>query len=371
MANGYFERGEIYWVRMDSGFGYEQGVGRPGVILSCNTQNNSSGTVTVAYCSKQPHGVWEVAVEATGCTSYVKCNQIGTVDKMRLGKCIGVLNNAELRELENTLDDYFDLGYVDEEKEAEFERLKNEVSLLMAELESKHKLIIDKDQVIDNMKAKYNKAVDRIVELELDRDIAARKAEVVSAVEEKAVVEEEPESPVVEEQEKVEEPLIESPIEPKPKEEFVRQVVNVNTASAKDISEKLGVSMRVAYDITGYRNKNGAFVELEELLYVPKVSKPMFDRIKDYALIEEPQKVEEPEPEPEEEPDVEEISVEKVNINTASPRELMAVGFSKEVAARIIHHRKMCPPFKNIDELTEIDGLKTRDIRKLRDKLEV
>jgi competence ComEA-like helix-hairpin-helix protein len=280
---------------------------------------------------------------------------------------VGNLSPDEMKEVDNQLEVFLDLGYEDESKEQELIRLRAEVTQYKAKIEYLNESIIARGKEIANMNAKYNKAVDRIVDLELDLDvaqrIAARKAEPVVEVEESTVEAEVP--PVVEEQEKVDEP----------KKEFVREVVNVNTASAKEISEKLGVSMRVAYDITGYRKNNGLFVDVEELLDVPKVTKPMFERIKDHIVIEAesaPEETEEPESEEVEEPKVAaEKEIEKVNVNQANIYELMAVGFSKEVAARIIHSRRTCGPVSSIDELTRTDGVRSKDIRKLGDKLEV
>lgn len=58
-------------------------------------------------------------------------------------------------------------------------------------------------------------------------------------------------------------------------------------------------------------------------------------------------------------------------MNTDNVYKLMEAGFSKTVAHRIVHHQKNCSPFRGIEELLEIDGVTYRDLRKLRDKLEV
>lgn len=60
-----------------------------------------------------------------------------------------------------------------------------------------------------------------------------------------------------------------------------------------------------------------------------------------------------------------------MNVNTANVYKLMEVGFSKTIAGRIVHHQKNCAPFRDIEELLEIDGVKKGDLRKLRDKLEI
>jgi competence ComEA-like helix-hairpin-helix protein len=354
MADGYFERGEVYWVKMGMGVGCEINVTRPGLIVSANEMNNKSPSVLVVFLTTKEHRVsWNsIPVVATGKESWVLCDQIQTVDKSRFAAHLGTLSKAEMRAVEDALEKVFDLGYVDDTEEAEIERLKKEVTKLEAQVACKDESVIARGKEVANLTAKYNKAVDRIVELELDRDIASRICEKKAGL-----IAEKEEQPVVE--------TGKAPVEPK--KEFVRGMTNVNTASAVEISEKLGVSMNVAYSITGYRKKNGLFVDVEELKDVPRITKPMFERIKDYVVIGEPEVTGETEPTVSEG----RKNIERVNINTASPRELMAVGFSKEVAHRIVYHQKNRVPFKSIDELLEIDGVKTRDIRKLRDKLEV
>ena len=58
-------------------------------------------------------------------------------------------------------------------------------------------------------------------------------------------------------------------------------------------------------------------------------------------------------------------------MNTANAHKLMEVGFGKTVAHRIVHHQKHCAPFRSVEELLEIDGITSGDLRELRDKLEV
>ena len=124
MADGYFERGEVYQVRMDSGFGSEQGYFRPGLIVSNNQGNATSPTVNVAFLTTKvkPIGV-NIEVGATGRQSWVLCNQIATVDKARLGSYMGILNSYEQAAVDEALETVFDLGYIDDksikEKEAE------------------------------------------------------------------------------------------------------------------------------------------------------------------------------------------------------------------------------------------------------------
>lgn len=344
MANGYFERGEIYWVRMDSGFGYEQGVGRPGVILSCDKHNTSANTLTIAFCSKQPQRAWEIETEATGCTSYVKVGQIQTVDKSRLGKCIGILNSAEMKELEDVLEDYFDLGYVDDaalkskddeiaDRDTLIEDLKIEVAGVKAEIGKRDDEIASLKMEVEMWQKCYGRCMDMLVDMKVNGDVSRRVVAPVAVVETPVV--EPVEEPVAVEVEKTRldinsctatalkkigfslamaRKIVESRpfnsvedlkrvnglkatvyriMEPKlcckpvvvtevPEEPVVEAPkVNVNTASAKELSEALGLCMNVCYAITGKRKREGLFTSLEQIIVPNRFTEGMLEKHRD------------------------------------------------------------------------------------------
>lgn len=141
--------------------------------------------------------------------------------------------------------------------------------------------------------------------------------------------------------------------------------VNINSASAQEICDALGLSKTVCYSIVGYRKREGLYKSIEDLLNVPRFSKNHFEKYKDLVTVGEE------EPEPEDEPEDEEPKSDKVNINTASLRELMAVGFEKRAAALIVNERRKYGRFRSLDDLAEIPEITGKILRKLRDKLEV
>lgn len=248
------------------------------------------------------------------------------------------------------------------------------------------------------------------------------------------VVEDEEEEPPVADEESVE---VEEPAPVKQKK------ININTVTRKELQEKLGIGEFYAYLITGYRNKNGKFVDLKELLEVPNLAKTFYERYKDRLTIDdedegeievddiEDTKIDKPESEvgkvnintatAQEISDVtgwhvstcyaitghrkrnglfesvdeiaglgrisesmlakhrdkltigkpKEQQPKKLNINQASLRELMDIGFEKRAAALIVNERKKFGNFRSLDELSEIPEISGRVLRKLRDKLEV
>ncbi|MCD8213475.1 MAG: helix-hairpin-helix domain-containing protein [Campylobacter sp.] len=57
-----------------------------------------------------------------------------------------------------------------------------------------------------------------------------------------------------------------------------------------------------------------------------------------------------------------------VDLNTASKKELMDLGFNKNQALNIIKYRK-AHKFKNINELTNVKGIKFSQVEKVKDKI--
>lgn len=168
------------------------------------------------------------------------------------------------------------------------------------------------------------------------------------------------------------EPVVESPVEevieePKQEQEPERKLetgrrLNINTASAQEMHDYLGLSMTVCYSITGTRARNGLYKSIEELRQVPRFAESHWEKYKDMITVGDPEPQESEEQEPES---------DKVNINTASLRDLMAVGFEKRAAALIVNERKKYGRFRSLDDLAEIPEIKGKVLRKLREKLEV
>ena len=370
MANGYFERGEIYQVRADDGFGCETGVFRPGIIVSNDLGNKTSPTVLVAYLTTKDHKErLNYETYATGRRSFVLCNQIITVDKRRLGSLMGVLNQAEMREVDDRLEEVFDLGYTDDtalkEKDREIEARDAVIAEKDAKIAALKALVAELKTTAENAELAfkvesamwqklYEKALNQVVDMKytndlflkghLGRDSEAPKPVEVPKVPEppkppvEPVVEVEADerldinhctitalrrlgfglpmakkivdgrpynavsdlknglgmkatqyrimeqklrcTPIIKEPEKTTEPLdlsseveLEAPATP--------TKVNVNTASAKEIAEKTGMSMTVAYGIVGKRKREGAYKNLEDLLNPPRFTQNHLDRYRD------------------------------------------------------------------------------------------
>jgi mRNA interferase MazF len=357
MADGYFERGEVYWVKMGTGVGCEMNVTRPGLIVSANEVNNKSNTVLVAFLTTKEHRViWNaVSVFATGRESWVLCDQIQTVDKSRFTTHLGTLSSFEMREVEDALEKVFDLGYADDTKETEIEALNVEKAELVAEIgRMKAEIEVLKNAKSDELvsvqvEAKmwqklYDKSLDQLVEIKMAADMSSRMTKV----------------PVAEEKVPVEPVKVEV-------DEPAEERVDINNCTQTAL-KKVGFSLAMARLIISRR----PYKTVADLRTVPGM-KANFFRIVEPKLCctpmpVEPEKVvvvkDAPDPGYEVEP--------KLNINTATAKEIRAVtGWSEVSCYGITGKRKREGLYKSLDEITEGTRISKKMLDAQRDKLEV
>lgn len=105
----YPGRGEIWVVSLEPVMGHEIGKTRPAIVISNNRNNEFASTVTIIPVTSNMVKVYpfEVFVSkvASGLStdSKIKCNQIRTIDKVRLIKKISDLGDKYLKEIEKAL----------------------------------------------------------------------------------------------------------------------------------------------------------------------------------------------------------------------------------------------------------------------------
>lgn len=100
-------RGELYWVDWSPGRGSEAGGKRPALVVQRDAGNLARGypnTVVVAVSSQGHEIPLHVRVRPTRenglrNVSFVKCEQVFTISKERLGARLGRLRADELREV--------------------------------------------------------------------------------------------------------------------------------------------------------------------------------------------------------------------------------------------------------------------------------
>lgn len=112
-------RGEIYLVAFDPTIGHEIRKTRPALVIQNDVSNRWSPITIVAAISSQygnPPHPREVVVEPGGGTglthlSAVILNQIRSIDRQRLVKRLGVLDDATMRRVDDAL--RISIGLVD------------------------------------------------------------------------------------------------------------------------------------------------------------------------------------------------------------------------------------------------------------------
>jgi len=73
--------------------------------------------------------------------------------------------------------------------------------------------------------------------------------------------------------------------ESKEKQNTVLTKIDLNNASEKELMQITGIGSILAHNIVDYRNRNGQFQDIEELLQVPKIGKQIYESIKGYFYI--------------------------------------------------------------------------------------
>ncbi len=66
--------------------------------------------------------------------------------------------------------------------------------------------------------------------------------------------------------------------------------ININTASAEELTQLKGVGANYAARIIEFREKNGPFEKPEDLIRVPRIGQKTFENNKDLILVETPKK---------------------------------------------------------------------------------
>ncbi len=62
-------------------------------------------------------------------------------------------------------------------------------------------------------------------------------------------------------------------------------IVNINTASVQQLTTLPGIGQSKAEDIVNYRNENGEFQTIEDIMNIPGIKEAAFNKIKDYISV--------------------------------------------------------------------------------------
>ena len=272
------ERGEVYYLRYDTSVGHEMSVGRPVLVISADGLNKWSHVVTVAYMTTKYKNLNEtvgVKVRTSGRWGWVLCNQLQTVDEERLDNIMCKLTSREMAEVDDVLRKVLSLQTGVEKVDG-----VDETGISVEDTE-KTRLQIE----LDLYKKLYSDLTSQIVDARFERQVVVtEKVEMVPEVVEEKIVEVE----VVEEPNAVEElnidglakkmstPNIE--LDESPRKKIGRPIgsknkpkkANINKDSWETICEVTGMSDQTAKEIVKWRKKHGDFIDLDDLLFVPR-----------------------------------------------------------------------------------------------------
>lgn len=120
------KRGEIYYLTISEGTttGCEIKYDRPAIVVSCDNLASSGSTVTVVPCSSSPRYSsrekemrCHIAINSTSRPCHAIVEQITTVDKSRLDRCLGSVTLKELEAIDAALMDCLALPSREGERE--------------------------------------------------------------------------------------------------------------------------------------------------------------------------------------------------------------------------------------------------------------
>lgn len=99
------KKGDIYLIKRRDTIGAEIEKARPGVIVSNDALNHTSGVVMVVLLTTQPKRdtPTHVPIQSTGCESIALCEQISCVSTTLLGPVVGRCTPAEVQAIDDAL----------------------------------------------------------------------------------------------------------------------------------------------------------------------------------------------------------------------------------------------------------------------------
>ncbi|MBQ8791004.1 MAG: helix-hairpin-helix domain-containing protein [Ruminiclostridium sp.] len=126
--------------------------------------------------------------------------------------------------------------------------------------------------------------------------------------------------------------------------------VELNEATYEELSQVEGIGRELAHDILLLREKLGRFTSVNELMLISGMDKETLAFIKEKLYVEEEWNRFNEEQNSDEK--------NKVNINTATVRELMTLdAITEGLAMKIVEYRQNNGDFVSINEIKNVDGI--------------
>ncbi|XP_048057832.1 endonuclease/exonuclease/phosphatase family domain-containing protein 1 isoform X2 [Megalobrama amblycephala] len=142
--------------------------------------------------------------------------------------------------------------------------------------------------------------------------------------------------------------------------------LNINTATEEELMTLPGVNRGVAQNIVEYRECIGGFKKVEDLALVSGVGATKLEAIKLEICVSSKNSSSNHSPSSLRK-EHEHLPCTGVNINTATPPQLMSVrGITEKIAKNIVEFRSVHGPFKNIEDLVKVANINSSLLDRIR-----
>lgn len=147
--------------------------------------------------------------------------------------------------------------------------------------------------------------------------------------------------------------------------------LNINTATEEELMTLPGVTRMVAQNIVEYREYIGGFKKVEDLALVSGVGAAKLEQVKFEICVSSKGNSAQHSPSSlRKDQNLDHLSATKININTATPAQLMSIrGITEKIAHSIVEYRKEHGPFKSIEDLVKMDCINSSFLDKIRHQI--
>ncbi len=151
----------------------------------------------------------------------------------------------------------------------------------------------------------------------------------------------------------------------------INSKININSATMKELTSLPGIGKGTAIKIIEYRELNGKFTATKQLLKIKGIGKAKFGKIKDFIVATgDVVKVKMPKKSKKSKSKKNKID-KKININTASLKELIKLpGIGKSTAQKIINYRAN-KKFRDIRNILKVNGIGKAKFNKIKEFITV
>uniref|UniRef100_A0A8D0GU27 Endonuclease/exonuclease/phosphatase family domain-containing protein 1 n=1 Tax=Sphenodon punctatus TaxID=8508 RepID=A0A8D0GU27_SPHPU len=148
--------------------------------------------------------------------------------------------------------------------------------------------------------------------------------------------------------------------------------LNINTATEEELMTLPGITRMVAQNIVEYREYIGGFKKVEDLALVSGVGAAKLEQVKFEICVSSKGNSAQHSPSSvrKDQKTEHHLSATKININTATPAQLMSIrGITEKIATSIVDYRKEHGPLRSIEDLVKMDCINSSFLDKIRQQI--